>query len=291
MPSDPLHHWKALAALIVRSTISPQQWASCPRHLYLMQLEALMYHFSLLAPFSLDIYSIRRLWMDLDLYNRLQLANPHTAHRTTRSPLLAGQYEIYMAVLELTFLLRTSKTFGLNEKYLKELEGKIQYCDVCLKKDFCDVEGRRDELWLAQLEMYHLFCNALMICVSVLRPPSVLRARQLKHLVADSLDRLMASPVVTMNNAPVMWPIQIIGCAIQSQEDWDKLIQRFTVLKPVVDIGNVERTERLFAKVQALRASQVDLGAEVQHSLRIQFEDFQLPIGLLLFRQENGLLS
>lgn len=260
-------------------------WSNMPLNASILLLE------TLLALVSVVMFMAHRrrliaIWKRADIVGTLLKLNPPGEARMGRSPGMAGQYDIFEILFDIMMLHRSRTPADISLAKLDVLEHQIQLIRLNLEPSTRQGQelATAKYIWLAKT--YELFCLCLFICTNALKAPSPSRDRHIDRAIRAGLTLFFE--VVHVSNHTVLWPANILACAVTAPADIASIGNLFRD-DPTIFLGAArDRFRELLYRLDQIYQQPV---STAEKAMRLYSDDAKLPRGLLLLRQDGGLLS
>lgn len=229
------------------------QWPSLPVKLYVLLMESLLFHASCVGMFSALLIPVTNLWQRVKGLEVLQTLNPLGPQCVSASPLLTGQYLAYDLALRLCCAHRLLQGGKAPAKMISAFALEIQEYERALAQSLGDEQHTRleqeRETSTVLLQTYWIFAGALHVCLLNLSGITSNQA-QIDSIVQDALTRLGRTPLVAMEQAGLVWALQIFSCAVASKPTFDALLLYLDQLTGYMDAGAQSRSRALIGKLR-----------------------------------------
>jgi hypothetical protein len=264
-----------------------------PLSVSMLIFESLIYHIGTHAIFSRATKGVWHSWQTQNLYQCLCDLNPDDSGRLGRSPLLCGQYALYIMALQATYLSHYHPEEYVPSKMLDGMQAFVYDKDASLSDSFAVAVSVSTNAakYKAECAIYRLFCNSLLIFITALREPSQSQRAQMERLVDSGMkmfldlpsygDELHLSEHANHFMLAAIWPIEIQGCATYNLKDFEVFMSHYEILERYVDAGHQRRARILFDRVRARLDASCAKGDACKPS---HVGDRPLPVGLKLLR-------
>lgn len=236
--------------------------------------------------FSPNVRDMHSLWQQVDILRRLERINPDGPNRIANSPLLMGEYRMYEAILEVTYMHRLAAYERQNPDRVEELISTVKELNRRNRTRFEQTavpvntpQGRH-----AMREICHLIANSLLICLIALREDTEANGRLIDSTASESLERVARFPEVRTCLVGLVWPLEILVCALRRDEDFDFLVDRLSGYSCGLDPGHRRRLEALVDRVRGLRKKS-------NFQVRSREQPSFVPAALSLLSRPKGILS
>lgn len=265
-----------------------------PVSVSMLIFESLVYHVGTHAIFSRATERVWYLWQTQDLRQCLSDLNPNDTGRFGRSPLLCGQYELYLMALQVTYLMQSHTNDYSPSGVLDTMQEKLRDITANLSDEFMAAVSETINIAKhnAECAIYHMFCNSLLICITALREPSKSQRVQIERLADSGMKMFLDLP--SYGDEPqlsehanhfmlaAIWPIEIQGCAAYDIEGFQAFMDHYEFLERSLDAGHQKRARLLFGRVRMCLDRSDD---KKEARADVSSEGKTLPAGLKLLRQ------
>lgn len=214
--------------------------------------------------------------------------NPPGNQQIERSPLIAGPYEIFEMVFHVMILFQKPGLTMMDQIQLNTFEQEVLRIKSDLQEIFRLGPNMDKQKQRRRIDLFDLFCTSLLICIYDLRPPTMQNSQRIPILMKEGFDVFLQMNIVSENNAALMWPVQILGCAIDDDNIFNVFFEKFDAIKQLVDPGHSRRAESLWKRIHEVRTSKP---TEVEEQLRLAHGCSKSSRPMLLLRQTGGVLS
>lgn len=281
-------HFNAGTSLIMDLKKSPGfDWSTVPRNLCTLVLEVFLFQATL--GFFIPKEDLRAGYHNfMEIHRLLAQINPPSCDRVNRSPFDAGFYDLYAILYEVTLLHRSSHTAEISTTKVDALEKQILEIQPTVASTVFDHQIANEIQLVKVSETYNFYCAALLICINSLKAPSSERDDRIAAGVQIGLRIFHDNRLFTGNTYSLLWPIQVLRCAINLPTDITRFGMRFSVLRGCFYGISLRRSESLFQRVDQIVQRPV---SSTERQLRLFEDDETIPRGMLLFRQTGGVLA
>lgn len=257
-----------------------------PQNLCIIILESLLFQ-GVMSMFVPKRSSYQNLWDKAAAYSTLIRLNPQGEECLIRSPFVAGQYRLYHLVHKVMMLFLSPNIEAIQTEVVS-VQSEIQQIRLGVKQDFDQTQFVDLERQNYLSDTYDLFCICLMFCAVIMEKPTRSRDWKYEALISEALHKFFSMPIVQVNHIELLWPIQILACALTGSENFQILLHRFESYKPLLDVGPRRRFNALVSRIIEVSTQSI---SENERKLRPIYSDSSFPRGMLLLRQEDGVLS
>lgn len=262
-------------------------WSSVPSNLCILVLEVFLFQATL--SIFISEHDLRISHHNFtEVYWLLTQINPPSNRRIDQSPFYAGFYDLFAILYEIILLHRSSHTAEISPTRVNALEKQISEIQSTVRDTVFEKQIKSTTQLVNVVETFNFYCAALLICVNALKAPSGQRDFRIAAGVQIGLKILHDKRLFMGNNHSLLWPIQVLRCAINSPADVIAFDLRFNELRGCFYGVSLERSESLFRRVHQIDQRPI---YKAEQRLRFSRDDDTIPRGMLLFRQKGGVLA